>query len=145
MTYNLFDLTAPCGIDCFNCEMFEKNITEEMKSRIAALVNCKPEDVPCKGCRIQGTCSVVMKDCKTLACVKEKAVDFCYECNEFPCSKLQPCASRAEKLPHNMKVFNLCRIKQLGLGEWAKETSENRKKYYLGNMVLGEGPILSNK
>lgn len=141
MTYTIFQLTAPCGIDCFNCEMFECNITEEFKNRIAGLVKCKPEEIPCKGCRVQGCCSVLMKDCKTLACVKEKGVDFCYECDEFPCSKLQPCASRAEKLPHNMKVFNLCRIKQIGLEAWAAETRENRKKYFDGEMVLGAGPL----
>jgi hypothetical protein len=25
-------LTAPRGLDCFNCEIYEKNITEEMKN-----------------------------------------------------------------------------------------------------------------
>ena len=28
-------LSAPCGLDCFNCEVFEENITEEMKNQFA--------------------------------------------------------------------------------------------------------------
>jgi len=83
-----------------------------------------------------------MKDCATLNCVKEKGIDFCYECNQFPCDKLQPCASRAEKLPHNLKIFNLCRIKQVGLQAWANETKDIRIRYFNGDMVLGLGPVL---
>lgn len=141
MTYSIFDLTAPCGIDCFNCEMFEQNITEDMKSKIATIVNCNTQDVPCKGCRIQGCCGVVMRECKTFTCVKEKGYDFCYQCEDFPCVKLQPCVSRADKLPHNLKVFNLCRIRNIGLEAWSKETKEIRNKYFNGAMVIGLGPV----
>ena len=28
-------LTAPCGLDCFNCPSYEGNITEEYKTRIS--------------------------------------------------------------------------------------------------------------
>jgi hypothetical protein len=86
-----------------------------------------------------------MKECKTLACVKEKGVDFCYECPQFPCDKLQPCASRSEKLPHNLKVYNLCRIKQIGLEAWSNETKNIRNNYFNGEMVLGRGPVTNEK
>ena len=30
-----FTTTSPCGIDCFNCELFGDNITPELQERIA--------------------------------------------------------------------------------------------------------------
>ena len=38
-------LTAPCGLDCFNCEIYEKNITEEMKEQFALKIQKDPEEV----------------------------------------------------------------------------------------------------
>jgi hypothetical protein len=137
-------VTAPCGMDCFNCPMFVLNITEEFKLKISGLAQCPPEEVPCSGCRLQGSCGVMMKDCKTLSCVNKKGLEFCSDCSSFPCEYLQPCASRADVIPHNMKLYNLCRIKTVGLEAWAKESPDIRKRYYSGSMVLGEGPVLKS-
>jgi hypothetical protein len=35
--------------------------------------------------------------------------------------KLQPFADRANVWPHNLKIYNLCRIKKMGLEKWAVE------------------------
>ena len=40
-----------------------------------------------------------------MACAKEQGVDFCYECKDFPCQKLQPLAEGAERYPHNLKFL----------------------------------------
>ena len=51
--------------------------------------------------------------------------------NEFPCDNLHPYADKATDLPHNIKVFNLCLIKKMGLEQWAKtKASEVRKIYF---------------
>ncbi len=64
-------------------------------------------------------------------------MEFCYECNEFSCPKLAPCKDGADKLPHNVKVYNLCAIKQRGLEAGAEEVIEIRELYYAGRMVIG--------
>jgi len=39
--------------------------------------------------------------------------------------------------PHNTKVYNLCRIKNIGLEKWAKdETGGILDKYYYGTWTL---------
>lgn len=38
----------------------------------------------CTGCRT-GACKY--PDCGVAACFREKGVDFCYQCDEFPCEK----------------------------------------------------------
>ena len=46
-------LTAPFGLDCFNCEIYEYNITKEMKEQFAVKIQKDPEEIPCKGCRLE--------------------------------------------------------------------------------------------
>ena len=46
--------------------------------------------------------------------------------------------------PHNMKVYNLCRMKYIGIDKWVEEASEIRKRYYNGKFVVGKGPVFEN-
>ena len=96
---------------------------------------------PCNGCRdMEGHCPVIGRQCATYACVKEKDVAFCFQCREFPCAKLHPSADRADVLPHNMKVFNLCTIQRDGVEGFIDLSAELKKKYYKGKMEIGNGP-----
>ncbi|RPI75230.1 MAG: DUF3795 domain-containing protein [Desulfobacteraceae bacterium] len=131
--------TAFCGIDCFNCEVFKENVTPELQNRLASIYKKKPEEIKCNGCRDSG-CLILPYPCPTKACAGQKGVDFCSDCAEFPCNRLQPCSDKADRLPHNLKVFNLCRIKAVGLDQWAKETPEIRARYFKGEMIIGKGP-----
>lgn len=136
-------LTAPCGLDCFNCEIYEENITEEMKKQFALKIKKDPEEVACKGCRLQNGCRHLGQPCETLNCVKEKGLEFCFECEEFPCLKLQPAKEGADRYPHNFKLFNLCRMKAVGVDKWAEEEAKLiRQRYFLGKFIPGSGPIL---
>jgi len=137
-----FKLTAPCGLDCFNCEIYEGNAAPEMLHALAAQLGRTPEEVACKGCRQQNGCSV-HPECATLKCVRSKNVDFCYQCGDFPCEKLTPSAQGAERYPHNYKLYNLCRIQKSGLTNWAEnEATDIRRRYFKGQFIVGLGPVL---
>jgi hypothetical protein len=87
----------------------------------------------CKGCRDeQGICPLLgMKEpCNVYKCIHEKALSFCYECDDFPCDYLHPYADRSTDLPHNMKVFNLALMKKLGVERWAKEKAKSVRNTY---------------
>jgi hypothetical protein len=136
-------LSAPCGLDCFNCEIYDKNITEEMKKQFALKIQKDPEEVACKGCRLENGCKHLGQPCETLKCVEDKELEFCFECEEFPCVKLQPVKEGADRYPHNFKLFNLCRMKAVGVEKWAEEEAKLiRQRYYLGKFIPGSGPIL---
>jgi hypothetical protein len=140
---NKTELTAPCGLDCFNCPIYEGNITDEIKRKNAAATGVNEEDIPCKGCLGQRGGFYWMPSCATYECVMARGLRFCFECDEFPCSKLQPAVDGANFFPHNMKVYNLCRIKAVGVEQWAEaEASEIRKRYYQGKFKVGFGPQL---
>ncbi|MFC1999032.1 DUF3795 domain-containing protein [Chloroflexota bacterium] len=133
-------MTAPCGLDCFNCTNYLANEDEEARKRLErdAKINGVPVEVMlCKGCRNQ---KGVLNShelffnrtgpCYAYKCTGEKNIDFCYECNEFPCDHLHPHADRSNQLPHNTKVFNLCLIKKMGLENWAKNKAAAVHKDY---------------
>ena len=136
-------LTAPCGLACFLCSIYEENITEEEKMRVSEYLNIPPEKTPCKGCRDEkGDCRFGKNHlCPTWDCVVEKGVAFCNECAGFPCEKLRPTMHGAE-FPHNIKMYNLCRMKLIGIDNWIEEADKIRKLYFEGRFEVGTGPIL---
>lgn len=105
------DRLAPCGLHCGKCFAFHdgdiKNKSRLLKEslgdfdiyaeRFIELLNepvfNKYQDfkellgyfagADCKGCRKEN-CKL-FKDCNVRNCAKEKGVDFCFECSEFPC------------------------------------------------------------
>ena len=83
-------LVAPCGIDCGNCQLHMAAGKPELIESLVAR-GIPREKVPCAGCRnIEGKCPVIQGDCETYACVTKHAVEFCFECGEYPCGKLLP-------------------------------------------------------
>jgi len=102
---------APCGIDCSRCVYFGAG---EVKAHSAALLRALADYekvVPahakaiapvlgdydrfkavlthfaageCAGCRNGAPC---FEFCAARTCFKEKGVDFCFQCAEFPCDK----------------------------------------------------------
>ena len=133
--------TAFCGIDCFNCELYEANSETEarlaLNMRIPQLVG-----IQCKGCRDQGGCPLSPTACSTRECAVAKGASFCFECADFPCGRLNPTADQAAKYPHNLKIFNLCRIQSVGIEAWAREAQTIRDRYFRGTFRIGDTPTV---
>ena len=135
-------LIAPCGLDCGICELYLSRKDEQLMSALISK-GIPKEILPCDGCRaIEGRCPVIHGKCATFECTNEKRILFCSECNDFPCMKLAPAADKAEILPHNTKLFNLCVIQRYGVEELIERTLEIKQSYYKGKMEIGEGPKL---
>ncbi len=127
-------MTAPCGLDCFNCPLFIAKNDERMRKRVSENMNIPFGECYCDGCRMErGKIRVLNFEdmCRVYKCATDKGYEFCYVCEDFPCDFLQPYADRAKQFPHNFKVYNLCLIKKLGLERWAKEKSKDvRTRYF---------------
>ena len=131
---------APCGINCGGCEAYLAKDDPIVSDRLLA-GGFKKEKLPCTGCRVsKGKCVVIEATCETYACITGRGFEFCFECPDFPCSKLNPAADKASVLPHNTKVFNLCFIQRHGLAKFLKEAPEIKRRYYIGKMEIGKGP-----
>ena len=143
-------LTAPCGLACFACAYHRDNITDELAQQVAARVGMKARDMPCDGCRSESGCSFETAltggaGCQTKKCVEAKGLHNCSECDEFPCENLMPVVDMADAAPHNTKMYNLARIKRIGLAAWAAEAAEIQQRYFKGTFVYGQGPALPNE
>jgi hypothetical protein len=135
---NYREMTAPCGLDCFNCPVYLANDNDEMRAMVSERTGIPLEQAVCKGCRGEkGKCSVIPMPCHVYPCAEKKGVEYCCECADFPCDHFHPYADRSTDLPHNTKVFNLCLIKKMGLETWAKDKARSvRDVYFSGKWKL---------
>jgi hypothetical protein len=136
-----FQMTAPCGLDCFNCHFFLAHEDKEAMSTVKKLseeFKIHVELMLCNGCRKHNGQIPIQKQifgnahrCAAYECSQSKGLKFCGDCDQFPCDNLHPYADKADELPHNIKVFNLCLINKIGLEKWAEsKASEVRKVYF---------------
>ncbi len=130
-------MTAPCGLPCFECYPYLAQFDEELAEAVASVHNLQPDEIKCKGCRDEnGRCGHHAMECRVYKCIEKTDMQTCAECDDFPCEYLHPYCDQAVK-PHNTKVFNLCRIKKVGLEKWAKEEAGDiLDKYWYGTWTL---------
>lgn len=111
---------APCGIDCERCvrcahgsvkqaaQDLAESLTgfEKMAPRMADHVPALAQysgfvevldffsQADCEGCRAGGS---QLPFCATRTCFAEKGVNFCFECDEYPCERNQYPQNLAER------------------------------------------------
>ena len=121
-----FNNHAPCGIYCKRCPGVKA--------------------YNCKGCREQKGQIKNFPTRKTYECVTNKGHNFCYECSEFPCEKLQPIVNFEIFMPHNSKIYNLLMIKKHGIAKWNDICEKESDLYYNGRKVrYGGDPLTLEK
>lgn len=128
-------MTAPCGIDCFNCPVYLATEDERLGAAIAKHMGIPFEQAVCRGCRSEkGTIAFLgmTEPCNVYKCIEKKGISFCCDCSDFPCDHLHPYADKASDRPHNTKVFNLGLIKKMGLESWAEKKAKTVRDTYFG-------------
>ena len=134
-------LVAPCGLYCGGCYVFKAGRDKALAQEVATRYGVSPDEVRCRSCRVEkGACKLLFKGrvCPTYNCaVNLKKLNFCYECEDFPCLKLAPAADRAQEIPHNMKIYNLVSIQKMGLQNWLKQAEIRWDQYYQGKKPRG--------
>ena len=123
---------AYCGLNCAKCDIYEAGHGNEKKrDEILAWFRqernkiLKPEQITCEGCR--GPLNAHWsEDCKMMLCAKNKKVQYCFQCGEFPCSILNAFASDGAA-HHKKTVESLHRMKQIGVDAWIAEQEKNGK------------------
>ncbi len=132
---------APCGLDCSRCADYASGEIQKLSFRLVELLNgylrvarvkesIKPvftsyhqfEEVlksfaqaACSGCR--GNNVLCPIECVAGVCTREKGVDFCFQCGEFPCSKKIDTQIQERWLNFNR------RMKEIGVEEFYQEQS----------------------
>jgi hypothetical protein len=138
----ILDFLAPCGLSCRKCFAYTKGDISFHSKKLQKLLGnfdvyaerfsaFLPEfkDYPsfkkmlayfaapdCIGCR-QGTCKY--PNCGVVDCYKEKGVDFCFQCDDFPCDKTN-FDPHLEKRWLQMNT----RMKEIGVEVYYEETKD---------------------
>jgi hypothetical protein len=95
-------LVSPCGIYCVLCVAYH-----------GYTMSGKKRKHTCPGCRIYDkTCAFLKRDCELL---KEESVDFCYQCQKFPCDNFLKLDQRYKKKYETSLIDNLLEIKDEGV------------------------------
>ncbi|PVX25195.1 MAG: hypothetical protein CW691_05415 [Candidatus Bathyarchaeum sp.] len=99
------ELIAPCGMNCAVCSNYLA-----LKNDVRA----KGVKLPyCKGCRPRDKkCSFIKKKCEKLL---SQNVEFCYECEDFPCNNLKQLEKKYIIHYRTSMVDNLVFIRDYGL------------------------------
>lgn len=114
------NLVSVCGLFCPACGIYystQENNEDNLK-KIAARMNIPSEEVRCNGCRTE-TKTAYCKNCFMIECASSKGIDFCGECQEYPCDRLKEFQS---KMPHRVELWKSQeRIKEIGWEKWFHE------------------------
>ena len=107
-----------CGLYCGACAVLIANENDEVQKK-AKEWDVKPEEIKCFGCKSNVT-AIYCKSCEMRQCAKKKQVEYCYECDDYPCSRFKE--FRDDKYPHRSTVLkNLESIRNRGLAQWLAE------------------------
>jgi hypothetical protein len=142
----MLQLLTPCGYCCLSCPVYvESTCTDELalqKDVIRSNLPIEKVRGMCAGCRpTQGRPHGDVL-CETFdCCVNKKGLDFCYECEDFPCLKLAPISAGAEIRRHNTKVYNLLMLKKLGMEEYIKQSSDILTRWVRGSTPTFGGDV----
>jgi hypothetical protein len=117
-------LAAVCGLYCEACTLFIATTEDPARLKgFSERFQLSEEDMKCYGCRADKR-GPYCQTCKMFACASERGIDFCIECEEYPCQDLKQFQS---EMPHRRELWDdLERIKAVGYEDWLKEI----KNYY---------------
>lgn len=137
---------APCGIDCERCVMCSqgrvRRLAADLAEALRGFENMAPrvaDRIPglleydrfadileffagasCAGCRAGGA---ALPFCAARTCFREKGVDFCFQCDEYPCGR----NSFPENLHARWREHN-DRMREVGVERFYRESLE-RPRY----------------
>ena len=105
------ELITPCGMNCRICIAF-----------FGYTMSGNKRKMKCIGCKQSGkSCAHLKKYCKKLT---KKEIEYCYQCNDFPCKQLQKLDSKYRERFNMSMIDNLEYIKENGMENFLKKQEE---------------------
>ena len=116
------ELIAPCGMNCRICIGF-----------FGYTMSGKKRKTKCVGCNPSGkSCAHLKKYCTKLA---KKEIEYCYECNDFPCKQIQKLDNKYRKRFDYSTIYNLRYIKEKGIEKFLENQEEKYKCPKCGGII----------
>ena len=138
---------APCGIDCERCVMYAdgrvrrratslaealegfENMAAKMAGHLPVLAQYDRfaeilalfSGASCTGCRSRGS---NLSFCAARSCYREHNVDFCFQCDEYPCERNGYPAEFLER----WRSYN-DRMREVGVEQYYRESLDEPRYY----------------
>ncbi|TFF99861.1 MAG: DUF3795 domain-containing protein [Promethearchaeota archaeon] len=132
------ELLAPCGLYCGVCAIYIAHRDNNIKFKKALLPVYKAfaksiDDIACTGCLSDGTVFPVCEHCPIKDCVKEKGIDGCHQCDEWPCKYIEnfPLAVGRKVIYRTIPTW-----RELGDEEFVKQEEERYHCPECGNPLF---------
>jgi hypothetical protein len=132
------DLLAPCGLYCGVCAVYiaHKNNNQKFKKVLFPIYKAfvkTVDEVSCTGCLSDGVVFPVCKKCPIKDCTREKGINGCHECEEWPCRYIENFP-----IPVGKKVINrtIPTWRELGTEEFVKREEERYHCPECGNKLF---------
>jgi hypothetical protein len=112
-------LAAACGLFCPACTLYIATKEEPARlAQLSRLFGIAEEEIKCFGCHSEKR-GPYCQTCVMIRCSEEKGLDFCGQCDEYPCDDLKSFQAEA---PHRIELWDdLERIHEVGYDAWFKE------------------------
>jgi len=100
---------AACGLNCGLCPRYYTKGSSR-----------------CPGCAGEGF-SEVHPTCGILSCCQRKGIEYCFECDEFPCKKYKDVDSADSFITHRNQFIDMEKAKRIGMEAYEAELNEKIK------------------
>jgi len=128
------DLIAPCGMNCAICSRYLA-LKYDVKSKGISIAYCT-------GCRQRNRkCAYLKKRCDLIL---NGEIRYCYECDAFPCERLQHIDKRYRNLFRMSMIQNLETIKTKGIKKLLIEQEEHWRCPKCGGAICCHNGICFN-
>ena len=119
------ELIAPCGMNCGICSRYLafRHDVKRIGIRMPYCIGCRPRGK---------NCAFLKKKCDLLL---NGRVEFCYECGDFPCTRLQRIDKRYRTVYRMSMIENLESIKNDGIVEFLAEEARRWKCPKCGGVI----------
>ena len=128
------ELIAPCGMDCALCASYlaQKNDVKGRGFRMPICVGCRPRGKQC---------AFIKKGCSKLS---KGEIAFCFECTDFPCSRLKTLSDRYLSRYRMSPVENLRFIKENGMESFLEAQTRKWSCPTCGGMICCHNGLCFN-
>lgn len=114
------EIASVCGLYYGACGIYlatQQNDIEKL-TRYAAMLKQPLSETRCEGCRSDRK-TAYCNNCFMIKCSREKNLNFCGGCNEYPCEELK---NFQRQMPHRAELWKaLSRIAEIGAAQWTDE------------------------
>ena len=97
---------SSCGLNCGLCPRYHTSGTSK-----------------CPGCSGTGFLTKHPK-CGVLSCSMRKEIEYCYQCDEFPCKKYDGAEQSDSFITHHNRLKDVDKAKSIGIDAYSKELNE---------------------